>query len=1343
MIRTKATSELAATVARVKVQLSGDVAVSVDGRAVDVGPVKCRAVLAALALSAGRPVSTSAIIDLVWGDEPPRTAEKTLQSYVTALRKVIGESTIERVGAAYKLTVDDVDVDLLEFAKLIEAGDLVEGLARWGGPPLVGLGSGGFGPTIVKFTELYLDALERRVGADIEAGRGSAHLAALSQLTNEHPLRERLWALRMRALYQSSRQGEALRVFTEARDVLVDQLGIEPGAELRDIERQILTHDPALAGRATPEPVQSGLTSARLLKTDGGRHMVRSFLFTDIQDSTGMWERHSELMRAAVAKHDEEIVSAVETNGGTVFKNTGDGALASFSSSDDAVNASVAIQLALDRVHVGGEPFAVRIAISAGRAEPRGADWFGPPLNVAARLLDAAHGSQILIGTSAHSGLGNQLSVGVDTTELGEFRLKGLSRTEHVHQVLHAGLPRRFPPLRTAMRDDRETQNFPPELAYEGRVAFVGRVDLVDQIEAIWATTLRDANPTIVTLGGEPGIGKTRLTGEMARRFHEDHGAMVLYGRCPEDHPTAFRPFTEALTAYSRARSDSELRTELGPRPGYLAPLLPHLPERFPDITAAVDVSEETRLEIFDAVTAFLESASTSPLVIVIDDIHWADQASLSLLRHLAQHLSTGRLLILATYRDVEVERTHPLSRVLADFRREDAVVRLRVKGISSEDSIAMTEVMFGHELSETGRELVRNIATDAGGNPFFLQELLRHFIESGVVVRQDGRWTANPDHDIEASIPEGIREVVGRRLDRVSEACNTLLRTASAIPTAIDFDVLAAAANLDEDDALDLFDEALEAELILDTPAGYEFSHALIRQSLYDEISTVRKLRLHQRIAQAFKERPRRDVTSIDAMAFHFLEAATSAEPEDVAMWVCASAQLALDRFAYEEAYDLLDRVQELVEGSLSDASAYKMHAQVAVAAAQNLRFEHASRAVEKCIAIVGSIKPELAADGALKITAALPGRSLTQGAFLLVARLLEQIDTSELDAHTVVAIKFNLGSLSHQGPMDVDAFLDLLTTGDDASRLRALTATVYPIAPMHVLDRLAAAVAPITEDASTTELLDASRFMLAVLEGMRGNVAEMRQLMGLVNSSPSADKSRNLIYGIARLCDFPRNVRHGDFTSARQALKRVHQNIFGGLLDVYATRVLEHESDIETRTAFEDTEPAYATWALATHMHDQALSDEFIGAAIERRSDIGTTCLAADAVAERGSSIHVEKIWDRLIPARGQGVPYLTGFCTFAVDHHLALLAELRDELDLAITLHHDALALHRRNNLILDQVLSTSHLVRVLAQRGRPDDLQLARELTAEAEALAAETDLTRAKRLLAEANAGLPD
>lgn len=231
-----------------RVQLSGKVEVTVDGNVVPLGSKKAQAVLVALALSGGRLVTIERLVGLVWDEDPPRTAEQTLQSYVTRLRGAMGSDSIERVGGAYRLNVSPEHVDLVHFEQMLDAGDSVGALEIWQGAPLAGLApSSALAAAVVSVAERHVAATEEHLGERIDTGGAADVVGRLRELTNEHPYRESLWALLMRALYLSGRQSDALRAYGDARARLIDDLGIEPGPALRELESQILSHDPALA----------------------------------------------------------------------------------------------------------------------------------------------------------------------------------------------------------------------------------------------------------------------------------------------------------------------------------------------------------------------------------------------------------------------------------------------------------------------------------------------------------------------------------------------------------------------------------------------------------------------------------------------------------------------------------------------------------------------------------------------------------------------------------------------------------------------------------------------------------------------------------------------------------------------------------------------------------------------------------------------------------------------------------------------------------------------------------------------------------------------------------------
>lgn len=237
-----------------RIGLLGGVSVATDdGEPVDIGSAKSQTVLAALALSAGTPLPVSRLVELVWGDAPPRTARKTLQWHVARLRKGLGSGAIVRVGAAYRLDVAPDAVDVVRFQRHCGDGDFGAALAQWGGTPLAGLEAPGLAAAVAGLTEQWLSAveadLERRVESDPREIVGS-----LAELAERHPLRENVWALLMTALYRVGRQADALAAFRRVRHHLITQLGVEPGPGLRELESRILDHDERLRGAAAPEP---------------------------------------------------------------------------------------------------------------------------------------------------------------------------------------------------------------------------------------------------------------------------------------------------------------------------------------------------------------------------------------------------------------------------------------------------------------------------------------------------------------------------------------------------------------------------------------------------------------------------------------------------------------------------------------------------------------------------------------------------------------------------------------------------------------------------------------------------------------------------------------------------------------------------------------------------------------------------------------------------------------------------------------------------------------------------------------------------------------------------------
>jgi DNA-binding SARP family transcriptional activator len=427
----------------VNVRVLGPVEVLSNGVDVRLGGPKQRTVLALLATEVGKPVSVETLIDGVWGDEPTAGARSTLQTYVSNLRAAIGD-VIVRDDGGYRLVAEPENVDAVEFERAVEqASGLVEtapaeaaqrlraALALWRGHPYADVPS----PFPLelearRLEELRLRAVELRIEAELVLGRHAELVAELEVLCEEFPVYERFRGQHMLALYRSGRQAEALRAYQKTRTYLAEELGLEPSAQLQELERKILNQDPSLL--LEPEPQVE----------------VVAFLLTDVEDSTVLWEVQTEAMRVAVAQHDRIVLGGVEAVGGRVVKRVGDGIDLAFADVGAAVAAAGEIQRLLAAADWGGlEPLRVRMAVDVGEVEARGGDYFGPVMNRAGRMLAAAHGGQVLLSADAHAALSTSRG-GWQAKALGEFRFKGIGSPQHVFQLLLDGLPAEFPPLR-------------------------------------------------------------------------------------------------------------------------------------------------------------------------------------------------------------------------------------------------------------------------------------------------------------------------------------------------------------------------------------------------------------------------------------------------------------------------------------------------------------------------------------------------------------------------------------------------------------------------------------------------------------------------------------------------------------------------------------------------------------------------------------------------------------------------------------------------------------------------------------------------------------------------------
>ncbi|MEX2159951.1 MAG: AAA family ATPase [Dehalococcoidia bacterium] len=454
---------------------------------------------------------------------------------------------------------------------------------------------------------------------------------------------------------------------------------------------------------------------------------------------------------------------------------------------------------------------------------------------------------------------------------------------------------------------------------------FVGRRAEMDQLKTALESSL-SGRGSLVMLVGEPGIGKSRLAEEFGV-YAALRGAQVLTGHCYEGEVALpYRPFTEAFRQYAKSRPDDALRDELGPGAPEIAKLISEVRERFPDISESPPLEAEAeRVRLFDSVAEFLRNATNAtPIVLVLDDIHWADKPSLLLMRHLARGVADQRLLIIGAYRDVELDRTHPLAEVVATLRREQPYQRVLLRGLPQEDVLALLGAIEPSEESAPGRQaLAVALYQETEGNPFFVREVLAHLIEEGQIVHRDGRWQANVGSASDLGIPEGVREVIGRRLSRLSEGCNRMLTLASTMTGGFTWEELKAITGEDEGPLLDVLEEALSHQLVHERKGGqeakYDFTHALIRQTLYGELSTPRRVLLHRQIGQALETVYAANLEPhLGELAHHFYQAAPGGDVDKAVEYAKQAGDHASRIVAWEEAathYGLALQALELKE--------------------------------------------------------------------------------------------------------------------------------------------------------------------------------------------------------------------------------------------------------------------------------------------------------------------------------------------------------------------------------------------------------------------------------------------
>jgi class 3 adenylate cyclase/tetratricopeptide (TPR) repeat protein len=624
-------------------------------------------------------------------------------------------------------------------------------------------------------------------------------------------------------------------------------------------------------------------------------------LFTDVIGSVELrTSRGDESAHKMMEAHFELVRQQIEHHSGQEVKTLGDGFMVAFTSARSAVDCAVAVQQALTAHNLKAteEQVHVRIGLNTGEAIEKEGDLFGSTVDAAARVMSKAAGGQILIPENTRDAIGTAEDVAL--LDRGPFWLKGFPERWRLYEVLWH-------------EEKISTAAVLPHIGK--RTPFVGReserADLRRYLDAA-----RGGHGALVMIGGEPGVGKTRITEELVAEARR-HGFLTLTGHCYEmEGAPPYIPFVEIIESAVHIVEPDALLNALGNSAPEVAKLMPELRERFPDIGEPPQLPpEQERRRMFNGVLNFITRAGQAqPLLLIFEDLHWTDESTMLLLQHIVQQLHEMPVLVVGTYRDTELDVARSLAKALEDLLRQRLAHDLILKRLPEADVSAM---LRGHSEQDPPARLVELIYRETEGNPFFVEEVFKHFAEEGKLFDTEGRWRSDLEIG-EEEVPRGVRLVVGRRLERVSEECRRTLSAAAIIGRGFSFDLLEELVNLDEDALFDAIEAAERAQLITSKSEGgrvhFIFSHELIRQTLVSSLSLPRRQRSHLRVAETLERLHAVTLEEHAAdLAYHFYQA--GGDPEKVINYSVLAAEQATAQTAYEETVAQYQRALQTLE--------------------------------------------------------------------------------------------------------------------------------------------------------------------------------------------------------------------------------------------------------------------------------------------------------------------------------------------------------------------------------------------------------------------------------------------
>lgn len=844
-----------------EVRVLGRLEVYASGRPIDIRRPRERALLTLLAAEPGV-VSADRLIDGLWGELRPASAAKTLQTYIHHLRSLLPEETIVTEAGGYRLVAESLDwrmfLDEVEAAgrEALEAGAdrLREALALWRDTPFLDAEDAGWlAPLRTRLADVRIRAQIDLYERAVRAGRAEKVLPELRALVDVHPLREDLWGLYMLALYRNGRQAEALRAFGEARRRLAEELGIDPGPQLRDLEERILAHDPTLLGEgegvSTPEP-EPPPPAPEPAYEPVADHRRLTVIEVELLGSAGLKQRlDGDAGERVLDEIRQTVKRTVERFGGRVFEAT-----------DERLRAAFGVP----RAHEDDTYRAIRAALRLSDA-----------VDAQAESVRRSWGYDALSSRSTVSTLAAEVSpdgsMRFDEVEAAAERAPGGAVTvdDHTHRLVED----LFEWDRLTETDDQSPVWVPISTvrsAAKARLSrrhapLVGREAELEEA-AGFVSALDRGVGGVLLITGEAGVGKSRLVAELADRSTE---VSWIVGHCAsylDSTPYgAFRDLFRAWLGLGVDDTDMMARIALHSR---LDESVPSNPDRVypylgamlgielePEHASRVDLaSEALQYRTFEVVGEVIEeAASNGALVLVLEDVHWADPTSGVLLHHLLPLTERLPIAFVVTARP-DPERRADV--VVDDIRRAvpHRVTEIGLEALEVGDiRTLLISLIGGVQFPEHLQEQILDLAE---GNPFYLEELVASLLEDG---------SPDPVHGV--TVPETVEKVVQARIDRLERGSRELLTAASVLGRSFGLPLLQGVVGA-EGVQVDDVQALLRAGLLIETrrwpQAEYVFRHALIQEAAHSTLPEDRRLALHRRAAEWLEQRHGRSADEV-----------------------------------------------------------------------------------------------------------------------------------------------------------------------------------------------------------------------------------------------------------------------------------------------------------------------------------------------------------------------------------------------------------------------------------------------------------------------------------------------